>query len=148
MSQPTAVYSTRTDLRVLASLVHYWNSKGLTPHSASEVHRMSIELFVEILQERGLTRRYSSTMEARNFLERLGILKSLSPRNQSTLIKQLQKEELISQGIDPSYARKKGVSNIAPDQLERAKEILQQKIDEEDSEGVVGAVFGKREREE
>lgn len=147
MTRPTAVYSTRTDMRVLASLVSYWNSRGLYPKSISELHRLSMELFVEILQKQGLSRTFGSTMEAKNFLESAGLLKSLNPRNKKTLITQLQKEELISQGIDPSYTQVKTSNTIANDQVERAQEILKQKLEDEDSSGIIGEFFGEKEKE-
>ena len=146
MSQPTAVYSTRTDLRVIASLVNYWHSQGLYPKSVSEVHRLSIELFTEILQSQGHTRRFTSTMEAKNFLEECGLLSTLNPRNKSTLTKTLQKEELINQNIDLSYLSRK--SKPHDDQVLRAQEILKRKLEEEDSSGIIGGEFGKVEKDD
>ncbi len=139
---PTAVYSTRADIRTIAALVEYWIGQGESPKSISEVHRLSLELFVQLLQSKGLVKTWSSTAEAKSYLDSLNLSGSLSPRNKHSLIKQMQLEDLILEGISPEYLKKKGLKTVAKDQFEVAKDLLENKIKEKTG-GIIGPTFGE-----
>jgi len=143
MTKPTAVYSTRTDLRVIAALVEYLHSQGLKPRSISEAHRLGIEAFVQLLQSRGLVRTYASTSLAKAFLEDTNLFETLSDRNRASLMKQMQLETLELEGMNPDYIQVKGKRTISSDQFEAAKSLLKEKVDERTGGEILGARPGE-----
>jgi hypothetical protein len=138
----TAVYSTRADIRTLAALVEYWIGQGENPSSISELHRLSLEVFVQLLQSKGMVKTWSSTSEAKRYLDSLNLSKSLSSRNQQALIKQMQKEDLELEGISLDYMKRKTTKTASKDQFEAAKDILDNKIKEK-TDGIIGAKIGE-----
>ena len=139
LKRPTsAVYSSRMDIRTVASLTKYWISKGHKPTSVSELMRLSLETFSDLLYQNSCTEKFTA-QDAYNFLESIGLLKTLSSRNRTSLVKQIQSEVLKSEGIDLSYLEpRKGQANISEDQVQRAKELLQQKQDDNLSGAIAG----------
>lgn len=140
---PTAVFSTRADLRTIAALAEYFISKGFQPSSVSELLRLGIEVFVDLLESNKNANRPRLTSEALQYLNRIGLSKTLSSRNRSTLIKQLELEDLELENIDPSYRKSK--TKISQDQFEKAREILRHKT----SFGgeILGKGFGQTKKE-
>lgn len=138
----TAVYSTRADIRTISALAEYFIEQGVQPRSISELHRLAIEAFAQMLINHGIVKEQTSTNDAKNYLEKVGLFTTLSPRNRSTLLKQIQKETLISEGIDPSYVQKKGQRTMAEDQFEKAKELLNEKVEEKSGQ-ILGPNLGE-----
>jgi hypothetical protein len=138
----TAVYSTRADIRTLAALAEYWIGQGEVPSSISELHRLSLEVFVQLLQSKGLVKTWSSTGEAKRYLDSLNLSRTLSPRNRQSLIRQMQKEDLELEGISLEYLKRKTTKTASKDQFEAAKDILENKIKDK-SGGVIGAKIGE-----
>ena len=126
----SAVYSSRLDIRTVATLAKYWQSKGYVAPSVSQLMRLSIEAFADILDQNLCVEKEESAQEAQLYLEEIGIFKSLSSRNRNTLIKQIQTEALESSGIDLSYLERQGKDNLNEDQVKRAKELLEKKQEE------------------
>jgi hypothetical protein len=114
----------------------------------SELHRRSIEVFVKILQNQGLAKTFPTTAQAKNFLEEIGLFQTLSPKNRVSLITKMQEEELIMQGIDPSYIKKKTTTTISPDQFQKAEEILGKKISVRDEGPILGPVLGEEDSDD
>jgi hypothetical protein len=136
----TAVYSTRTDLRVLAALAEYWHNQGEHPGSISQLHRLSIEVFVAILQSKGIVKTYPTTQSAIKYLKASGLFDSLTKRNRHLLMKQLQKEDLVLEGINPKYLKRSGRAKA--DQFEVAREMLEKKIGDKGAP-ILGANLGE-----
>jgi hypothetical protein len=77
----THTLTTRVDARYLATLIRYWHKQGLLPRSSSELIRLSIETFTEILtlnNEIGFVDLYTDAVE---IIENAGFNVKTNPRN-------------------------------------------------------------------
>jgi hypothetical protein len=75
----TIALSTRLDAKTLASLDHYWRKNGNSPRSTSELVRVSLEYFAEILQSKELTKFFPTQEEALIYLSKTPLTFQLQP---------------------------------------------------------------------
>lgn len=87
---PTLSFTSRVDARYLATLLGMWQEKGSTPRSISELVRLSLESFAEILVTSNQATFVETQEEAQHLLGTLGLLpQSVLKRN---LLKAMVKE--------------------------------------------------------
>lgn len=135
----TAVYNVRLDIRALATLYHYYASKGISLDSISTLTRKVIESQANGLIEKG-AKPFVDTSEAINYFESLGLMKPLRNRGNPSIVKELQRESLIKDGLDEGYLDRKSLNNIDEDQIEAARRAL--KIIQESKNECSGAILG------
>ena len=71
---PTIHFTSRCDARHLATLALMWQTRGEMPRSNSELVRLSLETFVEILVTSGQAEFVPTQGEAQEILGSLGLL--------------------------------------------------------------------------
>ena len=136
----TAVFNVRVDLRDIATL-HSHYSKHLEISSVSTLTRTTLQYLAELLITKHSAQRFESTISAAKYLEANGLMGPLRRRARTPLLREMQKESLQLEGIDPSYVdRKAGVSE---DQIQKAKEILKTKLDESEEGAILGPTLGE-----
>ena len=131
----TGVYNVRLDLRAIATLHKHYSAQGIEISSISTLTRQAIESLANLLIKQSDAYPFESTTEAISYLESLGLMKPLRTRGNRALIKTMQEENLILEGLDTGYLNKKGLSKVSPDQYEAARKILDDKRN--DSEGAI-----------
>ena len=134
----TAVYNVRLDIRAIATIHKHYSTKGLSFNSVSTLNRMAIQALSEMVVSQLGAIPFNNTVDAVNYLEEQNLMKPLRSRGNTSLIKQMQLEALSADGLNTSYAKKKGKTTINPDQFEAAKRILQK----EDSAPILGKLPG------
>ena len=78
----TLVLTTRIDARYLATLALYWNSKGESPTSVSELARLCMESFSELLTVNNQVTFVPTQEEALEILDRMNLaVKRINPKN-------------------------------------------------------------------
>jgi hypothetical protein len=78
----TLVLTTRIDARYLATLAMYWNSKGENPTSVSELARLCMESFSELLTINNQVTFVPTQEEALEILDRMNLMvKRVNPKN-------------------------------------------------------------------
>lgn len=100
----SAVVETRIDVRCLASIALYFIGRGYFPRSKSELIRMSLENFYDLLVENDKTEDVKSSVKALEELAKIGIVfQTKEGRLPSPLAKQLQREALSEIDLDVEY---------------------------------------------
>jgi len=125
---PSIAFTSRCDIKSLATLVHFWRDKGEPIRSISELVRLSIESFKDLVTNKWPEYEIESASDALELLRKNGL--SSGHRNKSTLLKQMQVEDLILEGFDPSYALKTKTKLPKP-LIDEAVRRYQEKRDEE-----------------
>lgn len=91
---PTLHFTSRCDARHLATLALMWQERGEIPRSTSELVRLSLETFVEILVQNGQTTFVPTQSQAQEILGSIGLLgKNILKRN---LVEAITKEGNLS----------------------------------------------------
>ena len=94
---PTLALSTRIDARHLATLARLWSQQGESPRSTSELVRLSLETFAEVLVTSGQVEFVQTQADAQDILGNLGLLgKSQLKRN---LVQAIVREGNINEAI-------------------------------------------------
>lgn len=94
---PTLALSTRVDARHLATLARLWSQQGESPRSTSELVRLSLETFAEVLVTSGQVEFVQTQADAQEILGNLGLLgKSQLKRN---LVQAIVREGNINEAI-------------------------------------------------
>lgn len=102
---PTLALSTRIDARHLATLARLWSQQGESPRSTSELVRLSLETFAEVLVTSGQVEFVQTQAEAQEVLGGMGLLgRSQLKRN---LVEAIVREGNINDSI--SYSGNEGV---------------------------------------
>lgn len=97
---PTLALSTRIDARHLATLARLWSQQGESPRSTSELVRLSLETFAEVLVTSGQVEFVQTQAEAQEVLGNLGLLgRSQLKRN---LVQAIVREGNINEALSPS----------------------------------------------
>ena len=119
---PTLHFTSRCDARHLATLALMWQSRGEVVRSTSELVRLSLETFTEVLVTSGQISLVPTQEEAQEILGSLGILgKGVQKRN---LISALSKESNFSPLQSTSTLKVSGrVAHDSPDLLRAAREL-------------------------
>jgi hypothetical protein len=133
----TAVYNVRLDIRALATLHKYYTSKGIEFKSVSSMTRRIIETQANAAISELGAQTFASVETAVSYLEERGLMRALK-RGRSSIVRELQAETILKEGLDPGYLNRKGTSTINPDQYEAAKAILRDK----EKERTEGAILG------
>ena len=118
---PTLHFTSRCDARHLATLALLWQSRGEVVRSTSELVRLSLETFTEVLITSGQASLVPTQEEAQEILGSLGLLgKGIQKRN---LISALTKEGnfLPLQSTLPKVSGR--VAHDSPDLLRAAREL-------------------------
>lgn len=105
---PTLALSTRVDARHLATLARLWSQQGESPRSTSELVRLSLETFAEVLVTSGQVEFIQTQSEAQEVLGNMGLLgKSQLRRN---LVEAIVREGNINEVISsqPNQFQPKG----------------------------------------
>jgi len=78
----TLVFNSRIDARHLATILLFWHSKNDKPSSVSELARLSLEAFADLLVTNGLAEFVQTQDEAFEVIKRAGLLnKKMSSMN-------------------------------------------------------------------
>lgn len=137
---PTLHFTSRCDARHLATLALMWQEKGEVPRSTSELVRLSLETFVEILVNSNQATFVPTQAQAQEILGTIGLLgKNILKRN---LVEALTKEgNLYSLTTGHSTPSIRVVAHDSPDltlaaqQLEEAlsdpDEFLKRKLEKD-----------------
>lgn len=117
----TLAFTSRCDARHLATLALLWQSKGELPRSTSELVRLSIETFVEVLVTSGQISLVPTQEEAQEILGEMGLLgKGIQRRN---LVEALVKEGNFStMNSSPSH-RSSRLAHDSPEVLQAVKKL-------------------------
>ena len=118
---PTLAFTSRCDARHLATLALLWQSRGEVVRSTSELVRLSLETFTEVLITSGQVSLVPTQEEAQEILGSIGLLgKGIQKRN---LISALSKEGNLSplQSTLPKVSGR--VAHDSPDLLRAAREL-------------------------
>ena len=101
----TVVFNSRMDARHLATLLAFWHSKDEKPTSVSELVRLSLESFTDLLVTNKMTSMVQTHVVALEMFERAGIVnQKMKTLNQKNLMKALSNENLNMDslsGVDP-----------------------------------------------
>ena len=118
---PTLAFTSRCDARHLATLALLWQSQGELVRSTSELVRLSLETFTEVLITSGQVSLVPTQEEAQEILGSLGLLgKGVQKRN---LISALSKEGNFSPLSGTRLSPSGRVAHDSPDLLRAAKEL-------------------------
>ena len=118
---PTLAFTSRCDARHLATLALMWQSQGEMVRSTSELVRLSLETFTEVLVTSGQVSLVPTQEEAQEILGSLGLLgKGIQKRN---LISALSKEGNFAplQSTLPKVSGR--VAHDSPDLIRAAREL-------------------------
>ena len=118
---PTLHFTSRCDARHLATLALLWQSRGEVVRSTSELVRLSLETFTEVLITSGQASLVPTQEEAQEILGSLGLLgKGIQKRN---LISALTKEGNFSplQSTLPKVSGR--VAHDSPDLLDATRRL-------------------------
>lgn len=97
---PTLALSTRIDARHLATLARLWSQQGESPRSTSELVRLSLETFAEVLVTSGQVEFVQTQAEAQEVLGGMGLLgRSQLKRN---LVEAIVREGNINEALSPA----------------------------------------------
>ena len=102
----TLTLTSRVDARYLATLALYWNSVGETPSSISELIRLSMESFAELLTLSGKADFPQTQEEAIAVLDRMSLkVQKINPRNMATaMIAEGMSLDSLTTSLQPSAA--------------------------------------------
>lgn len=119
---PTLHFTSRCDARHLATLALMWQEKGEIPRSTSELVRLSLETFVEILVNSNQATFIPTQGQAQEILGTIGLLgKNVLKRN---LVEAMTKEgNLSALSSDHSTPSIRGVAHDSPDLTFAAKQL-------------------------
>ena len=119
---PTLHFTSRCDARHLATLALLWQCPGEAVRSTSELVRLSLETFTEVLITSGQVSLVPTQEEAQEILGSLGLLgKGIQKRN---LISALSKEGNFSPLQSTPLPKVSGrVAHDSPDLLRAAREL-------------------------
>lgn len=135
----TAVFNVRLDIRALATLHAFYGDRGFKFDSVSTLVRRLIETQANICLEQG-AEAFVSIEDSMSYLHSQGLMQSI--KQSRTLLRELQKETLIKEGLDPSYLDRKSMSTISSDQIEAAKAIFNKRQEDAEDECSAGAILG------
>ena len=130
----TAVTTFRGDIRTIATLASFWHSKGEALRSINDILKLSTEALKELIVDSKPKFEISTTTEAVEFLELLGIFDIEGKvRCKTTLLKELSIEDLMAEGqggIAPQVTKRSGP--FASDQEQgKVLEELEKRLKEE-----------------
>ena len=110
---PTLAFTSRCDARHLATLALMWQSKGEMPRSTSELVRLSLETFVEVLVTSHQCDFVPTQSQAQTILGEMGLLgKNILRRN---LVEAMVKEGNLSALTGKAPSSICGVAHDSPD---------------------------------
>jgi len=117
----TLAFTSRCDARHLATLALLWQSKGELPRSTSELVRLSIETFVEVLVTSGQISLVPTQEDAQEILGEMGLLgKGVQRRN---LIEALAKEGNFSTMNSTITHHPSRLAHDSPEVLQAVKKL-------------------------
>lgn len=119
---PTLHFTSRCDARHLATLALMWQEKGEVPRSTSELVRLSLETFVEILVQNGQATFVPTQAQAQEILGTIGLLgKNILKRN---LVEAITKEGNLT-SLDNTHPTPsiRGVAHDSPDLTFAARQL-------------------------
>lgn len=112
--RPTTFSSTvRMDIRTVATLLTFWRQQGEPLRSITEVVRLSVETFRDVVAKKHPEMEVLETATAVRLLQESGLVDPLAAgrRNRGNLAEQLQLEDSVLEGIEPTQrivAKNKG----------------------------------------
>jgi hypothetical protein len=83
---PTITLSTRLDGRTVATLAKFWASQGERITSVSELTRVTIEMFTDLLKIQGLAEEITTQAEAMAIIQETGLRVKVQPRELASAI--------------------------------------------------------------
>lgn len=119
----TAVLSTRADIRSIATLAAFYESKGVRVTSRSNLLYIIIEDYSDLLVKKGLSPKIDSTVEAMQILSSLSLqVSSMQTKgaNRKELLKQISLEDIVAESTDPAYLDRKKKSGLTDKEIEEA----------------------------
>ena len=96
----SSVVEARVDVRTLATALVFYESQGVRVTSLCALASTMLEDFVSALEESGLVSRVEDSTEAKLALEEV-IGKATIKRGRKALVRQIQRESLAVEGVDP-----------------------------------------------
>jgi hypothetical protein len=135
----TAVFQIRVDLRSLATLHKHYSSRGLEIRTISTLARRALEFLSDTMVEQLGAKPFETTEQAKEYFNSLGLMGPLRRRGSNTIRTGMQEESLRLDGFNPEYMQEKGLETIDPNQVQKAKELLQKRLDN----GIQSSILGK-----
>lgn len=118
---PTLAFTSRCDARHLATLALMWQGEGEMPRSVSELVRLSLETFVEVLVDSKKCSFIPTQGEAQEVLGGMGLLgKGLLRRN---LVEAITREGNLTSIHSTPYTPSHKVAHDSPDLLYAARQL-------------------------
>jgi len=104
-TRPTSIaFTSRCDIKSLATLAYFWRDKGEPARSVSELVRMSLETFRDVVLKQWPQYEIKEVTDALSILNRSNL--TTGHRNRATLLKEMQIDEMVAEGLDPAYVSK------------------------------------------
>lgn len=95
----TIVIETRLDIRTIASLLRYFNSKALFPNTRASLLRLIAEGYANLLTSNNFMEMITATDEALNYMKTQGLpIGEVGQRGNMSLARQLQAEDAQYEG--------------------------------------------------
>lgn len=113
-----AIVQLRCDSRTLATIAAFMFKQGVLPQSPPQLVRLALEAYKDALVSSGMVEDVLSVTDAVQYLQHLG-LGGINPsgRGKRERLKQLQREAMVLEGLDPNQLLQTGKGKL----LERAK---------------------------
>ena len=123
----TAVTTFRGDIRTIATLASFWQSKGEAIRSINDILKLSTEALKELIVDAKPEFEIATTTDAVEFLESIGLLDIGGKfRNKTTLLKELSIEDLMAEGqggIAPKVTKRSGPFSSVQEQGKVLEEL-------------------------
>lgn len=97
----TIVINSRCDIRSVATLHRHWVKKGYGNLNMSQLLRLSIDSFADVLVANGLVEPFEYSAEAAKYIDEVKL--SVPPLNRKSLVRQIQRETLLDEGFGTAY---------------------------------------------
>lgn len=102
----TVVFNSRADARYLATILAFWYDKGEKPRSVSELVRITLETFADLMITNNMVEMVASQEIAFDMFERAGILnKKMRELNKKNLV-----DAMVKEGVD--FSALEGVDTL------------------------------------
>ena len=145
----TIVINSRCDIRSVAALHRYWSKKGYANLNMSQLVRLSLDHFSDVLVANSLVTPFEYSSEALAYIEKARLV--FPSANREALVRQIQRETLVDEGFGTEYidAPVKSVYGkpevkVKKSLIEQARELMAKT---ENQETLAGAVE-RRQREQ
>lgn len=130
---PSHSFSSRADIRHLATLASFFKSNGIHPRSVAELVRLSLETLSETLIKNRLIDYHDNLIEAEDFMKSIGLSASPLKKNISQILINEGIEVDVSQLKTKHPKQKISQSNpLAAEAVERLSDLIKKENESEE----------------